>query len=103
MSQRPQLKDLVKKIGVKEVAYYLHVSTNLVYGWLNDDASFNPHKRSPVERMDEIINLAINKGFRAEAISVVNSFCQRLGGSFIQTEKLSEIEKLLNEVKNGSR
>lgn len=93
---------LLKKVGVKEIAYRLHISQQLAYLWIKDFDDNPEFRKSPVERLDEIIDLAIAKGSYQEVLDLINYYCKKLYGHYTPNEDLlGEVIKNIQSMKNN--
>ena len=94
--------NLLKKVGVKEIAYRLHISQQLAYLWIKDFDDNPEFRKSPVERLDEIISLAIAKGHYQEVLDLLNYYCKQLYGHYSpNADLLGEVIGNIQSLKNN--
>jgi hypothetical protein len=82
------LKRVVEKVGTKQVAHDLGVSTSLVYKWCSEPASELGEDGSGARNpLDRIVGLVESTGDR----SPVEWLCAQVGGCFVEDPDLDSL------------
>ncbi|SRR6266542_3893115 len=93
------LADLMKRLSAKYFAYQMRVSLSLVYKW-----SANPEqaeelgsvdaRNNPLDRVQEIIRMAVINGYHDLAIEIMNWLAREFGGAYVSGTTVAAIKRV---------
>lgn len=101
------LKDLAGRVGAKSIAYHMRLNLSLIYEWVKDPESvedmMSSGKRNPLDRVRELLHLAVSEGQRDLAVEIINWFGAEVAGVYLDDKDLEALKRIVDEAEKQAK